>query len=196
MKMVIVNIESMGTKSSIFLLLLATIILNSSCGTSIEITKTNKATNLAVKSNKFRGTIFRETYPFIMLHVSDINSTSRFTLDSEEIRQAERLLREQIKDLNSSRPNQVNGSPVIHKNINKYFRQYVGFVNKNGEKVVHINFYWDRFSFTEKIKGYTDSRLTFEDEYAIVFDGGSHYWQVNINLTTGKVSDLQVNGVA
>jgi len=186
----------MRTKLSIFILLVVTIILSSSCSTTIEITKTNKETNLAVKSNKFRGTIFRETYPFIMLHVSDVNPASRFTLDGEDIRQAERLLRKQIKDLNSSRPNQEDGSPVIHKNINKYFRQYVGFLNKKGEKVVHINFYWDRFSFIEKLKGYSDNRLSFEAEYAIVFEGGTRYWQVIINLTTEKVSDLQVNGLA
>lgn len=177
----------------IFAILVLCLIL-SNCKTEIHIVPTAKKTNLAVTGPGFRGTLFTNTYPFADLHVSDIDSASRFTPSKEDIENAELLLSQQIKTLNKSRPNQFPDQPLIHK-THRYFRQYVGFRAPNGDKIIHVNFYWDRYSLKERIKGYNDGRLTFEDGYAMVFDGGSRYWQVNINLTVKKVSDLQVNGI-
>ena len=60
-----------------------------------------------------------------------------------------------------------------------------GFINTNGEKVIHINYIWNQGAF----------KMHFEDDYKTVLDGGSHYWQLNVNLTTQKVIDLRVNEV-
>lgn len=174
---------------------IAFVFILSSCSSALEISPTKKETNLAVKGSRFRGTIFTEKYPSANFHVSDVDFSKRFTPTKEDIEKVEMLLKQQIKEVNKLRPNQFKNSPIIDKNINNYFRQYVGFIHRN-ERIVHINFYWDKYSLKNKLKGYTDDRLSFEDDYAAVFDGGSRYWQVNVNLTTGKVTDLQVNGVA
>jgi hypothetical protein len=168
----------------------------SACKTTVNMMKTNKETNLAIKSSKFKGTVFTDTYPVSKLFVSDISSLRRFTPTKQEIEQAEEILRSQISLANKSLPNQYRNNPIIHKELNSYFRQYVGLINTNNERIIHVNFYWDRFSLKDKLKGYSDDRLKFEDEYAIVFDGGSRYWQITVNLTRKCLTDLQVNGIA
>ncbi|MGZ3756423.1 MAG: hypothetical protein ACXVAY_06745 [Mucilaginibacter sp.] len=182
-------------KNSIQYLFLISILVFSSCSTAIKIAPTKKTTNLSVKSSRFRGTIFTERYPSSNFHVSDINFSNRFTPSKDDIQKAEAILKQQIKEINKSRPNQYKNSNVIDKHIYDYFRQYVGFIGPSGEKYIHINFYWDKYPLKARLKGISDDRLHFEDDYAIVFDGGSHYWQININLTTQKATDLQVNGL-
>ncbi len=146
--------------------------------------------------NRARGTIFKNNYPFHNFMVSDVDSTTRWTPDKRDIELAEKILRAQIKNANKNLTNQVNNCPVIHRHLNDYFRQYVGILNDKGEKVIHINFSWDRFTLLDRIKGYSDGRLEFESDYAHVFDGCSYYWQVNVNLDKKTLSDLSINGIA
>ena len=66
---------------------------------------------------------------------------------------------------------------------------------KKGDSIIHINFQWDRFTLFDRIKGYWDDRLDYTSDFSIVFDGGSRYWNVNVNLTSKKMFGLSVNGV-
>jgi len=124
------------------------------------------------------------------------DTISRFTPTNEEIIEAERILKENIKDLNKQRMNQFGNYPVIHNHLNCYFRQYVGIINEKGEKIVHINLLWYRYSQAYLKKRYTDPRMGYSDEYVIVNDGGSFYWRVNVNLKLKKLFDLSINGIA
>lgn len=167
-----------------------------SCKANYELIKTDNADLIGLKSNRFRGTIFKQSYPFKNMYVSDIDSTKRFTPSQEEIAEAEEILRKQIKELNKNKPSQLGSCPVIHRNLNNYFRQYVGFYDAEGNKVIHINFLWDNYSLKDRVRGYNAPENNYNDDYIVAFDGCSNYWQVNINLTTKKASDLQVNGLA
>jgi hypothetical protein len=109
----------------------------------------------------------------------------RFTPTQDDILLAERLLREQLNDLNSDKINQGLGCPTIHKNLNKFARQYIGFINDEGEKIVWINAVWHT-----KVPEY------FEEDVVFVLDGCSYYWQIEVNLKTKKVAKLQINGVS
>lgn len=149
-----------------------------------------------VKINNSNGTIFNDNYPFKYFYVRDVDSTKRWTPEKADIELAEQLLRQQIKEINKQRPNQSGSCPVIHRHLNSYFRQYVGIINDRGQRLVHINFYWDRFGLWDRIRGYSDSRLGFDSDYAFVLDGCSHFWQINVNLDEKKLSDLRVNGIA
>ena len=166
------------------------------CKTSVNIVPTKNDTNLAVKSSRFRGTVFKTNYPFYKFFVLDVDSTKRFTPTKEDVELAEKILSNQLAKANRDRPNQVGRRPIIHRRLNNYFRQYVGVFTSDNERIIHINFYWDKYSITERWKGFHDGRLNFEDDYAIVFDGGSKYWQINVNLTKQCLSDLHVNGAA
>lgn len=99
--------------------------------------------------------------------------------------------------MNKERSNQPSGSPVLHKNLPKYFRQYVGFTDRAGNKIIHINFYWNRHNIIDRLSNYiylNDSRINYETDYSIVLDGGSYYWQINANITKRELTDLSVNG--
>ena len=128
-----------------------------------------------------REMIFRDTY---------ITSTKN------EIRLTETILKNQISKLNNPRVNQFRKRNYVDKNLNKYFRQYVGFINKNGDKVIHINFYWDKFTLHDRLKGYDDQRREYTSDFSMVLDGGSHYWNINVFLTQNKLERFEVNGVA
>jgi hypothetical protein len=112
------------------------------------------------------------------------NYNSRFSPTEEEILLAEQLLKEQLKSLNKDRINQSWDCPTIHKSLNKYARQYVGFLNEKGEKIIWINAVWQT-----KVPDY------FNDEIVFVLDGCSYYWNVEVNLSTKKVSHLMINGI-
>lgn len=149
-----------------------------------------------VKGPNFQGSIFKENYPDkYFYHAFD--SVNRFTPTRQEIAEVETILLNQLPAANNLRPNQGNGNPVIHKNLPKYFRQYVGYTDKQGNRIININFYWNHHSIIDKINDYSsgiDSRLNYDSEYSIFLDGGSYHWQADINLTKKKIMNIGVNG--
>jgi hypothetical protein len=166
------------------------------CVTTIKTFDTNDPDKIGVKANNFRGTIFKLTYPKAKLYIQPGDSLIRFTPDKNDIVLAETILKQQIDSINNPRVNQFGREEYIDENLSKYFRQYVGFINEQGHRVVHINFYWDRVSVIERAKGYRDGRLGYSSDFALVFDGGSRYWNINVDLTTKTLYALFVNGVA
>lgn len=125
----------------------------------------------------------------------ELDSTKRWTPDADDIKLAERILKEQIKDANKNKQNQMDGCPIIHKHLNDYFRQYVGLINDKGHKIIHVNMSWDKFTLRDRIVGSSDSRLDFNSDYSIVFDGCSYHWEVSIDMVDKKIIGLGVNGV-
>lgn len=178
----------------LILIFLATLLL--SCKTSIETFQTNDKDKIGVKSNKFRGTIFKSTYQKDKVYIAVTDSIKTFTPSIQDVTLAESILKEQIENANRSHINQLEKRQYIDRNMNKYFRQYIGFINNKDERIVHINFHWDRFTLMDRIKGYWDDRLDYTSDFSLVLDGGSRYWKVNVNLTTKTLYGLSVNGLA
>jgi len=104
----------------------------------------------------------------------------------EEARKAEELLAKKLNQLNKDRANQGDGCPDIEKNISKYVRQYIGYADKSGNKVIFINMIWS--------KGVDLDGL--DSEYVMIFDGCSRYWIVKVNLETEAFYDLDIKGSA
>jgi len=177
------------------LILISTLFIFNSCTITIKTFDTRDKDKTGVKSNKFRGTIFKNSYPKDKLFISSVNSVHMFIPTENEIKLAETILRQQIEKINNPRVNQFGKKQYIDKNLNKYFRQYIGFINDKDEKVIHINFYWDEYTLFDRLKGYDDQRLNYTSDFATVFDGGSHYWNINVNLTKNKLERLEVNGL-
>jgi hypothetical protein len=150
---------------------------------------------IGVKYKGARGTIFNDNYPFSNFLTSDVDSTTRWTPKRHDIELAEDILRKQIKSLNKNKVNQLDNCPLIHRHLNDYFRQYVGVKNSEGQRIIHINFSWDKHTLIDRIVGNADSRLKFTSDYSFVFDGCSYYWAVNVNLDKRQLSDLSINGV-
>lgn len=166
----------------------------SSCEPSMNIFKVDES-KIGVKYGKSRGTIFNGNCAFPNFLMLELDSTKRWTPDAADIQLAERILRAGIKEANKNRLNQMDGCPIIHRHLNDYFRQYVGLINDQGHKVIHINMSWDKFTLKDRLVGNSDSRRDFDSDYSITLDGCSYYWQVSIDLDDRKMLGFGVNGV-
>jgi len=67
-------------------------------------------------------------------------------------------------------------------NLARHKRQYVAFINEEGEKEVWVNCFCDMWG------------ENWRKEIIQVDDGGNCYFNLKINLTTGKYYDLIANG--
>ena len=139
-----------------------------------------KAQNVAehFKTKQFEVAIFPESSYEIM-------PGKRFTPTKEEIFEAEKALKSKLKEANRNLENQYN-SPIIHRNLKKYKRQYFGFINDKGEKILYINSLWKK----------NEEETKWLQQIIMVSDGGSHYWNIEYNLETDELINLSVNGPA
>ena len=143
-----------------------------------------------VKGNNFEGVIFSENY---FQQSSDTAETKikRFTPTVEDIILAERIL---IKKGNDT----TNKGDILYifNNLKKYHRQYIGYFNNKGERMIYVNcFQLDKDQLSEKIK--KSARVPdWHNTLYIVDDGGRRYWQAHINLDKKEINDISVNGVA
>ncbi len=139
-----------------------------------------KAQNVAehFKTKQFEVAIFPESSYEIM-------PGKRFTPTKEEIFEAEKALKSKLKEANRNLENQYN-SPIIHRNLKKYKRQYFGFINDKGEKILYINSLWKK----------NEEETKWLQQIIMVSDGGSHYWKIEYNLETDELINLSVNGSA
>lgn len=137
-----------------------------------------------IKGKCYEGYVFPAEYSGFM-PIDNFNA--RFTPTKDEVKQAEEIIKEQLKELNKNLLNQTGKCPVIHKKLSKYKRQYVGIITAQGEKIVWVNFVWGKD---------IDALQKWKDEIIIVLDGCSYYWNVKVNLNKGKLFDLSVNGSA
>ncbi len=107
----------------------------------------------------------------------------RFTPSKKDVDEAEESLLQQLPELNNDHMNQ-DDTPVIEKNLKKYRRQYFGYIDRNGKKILYINAFW------KKEKEF-DNWL---EESVNVLGKGSFFWNVKFNIETGELFDLTVNG--
>jgi hypothetical protein len=177
-----------------FSVLILVILINVGCKTTISTFQTTDPDKIGVKSNRFSGTIFKSSYPQKKLLISDTVNLNRFTPTENQIKSAETILILQIQEFNNPKVNQSKGE-YVDKNLNSYFRQYVGFIDEKGDSIIHINFYWNKYTLSDRLKGYSDGRLSYTSDYSIMLDGGVQYWKINVNLTIQKLERLEVNGI-
>jgi hypothetical protein len=130
------------------------------------------------KTKQFEVAIFPESSDEIM-------PGKRFTPTKEEIINAENALKSKLKEVNRNFENQYN-LPIIHRNLKKYKRQYFGFINDKGEKILYINSLWKK----------NEEENKWLQQIIMVSDGGSHYWNIEYNLNTDELMNLSVNGSA
>ena len=78
--------------------------------------------------------------------------------------------------------NQSKGCSNINRKRGKYCRHF-GFINTKGEKLIWINLFWNK-----------DLRDKAKYDLISVNDGCSYYWNVEVNITTKTLSNLQING--
>ena len=131
------------------------------------------------KTNKFDAAIFPYNY-------FDLIGGQRFTPTQQEIDKAELVLQTNLKALNKDLVNQTS-TPIIHRKLKKYKRQYFGYIDQNGDRILLINCFWSKnIDFSER----------WLKERIVVLDGGSYYWSIKFNLEKNELFGLNVNGYA
>lgn len=133
-----------------------------------------------INGKGYSGYIFSENH-FVLKSITD--QKDRFSPTDEHILLAESIVESRIKETNTLN-NQKNGCPIIHKNLNKYVRQYVGFINDNGDKIIWINFLWQKGMLQEELK----------KDIISISDGCSYYWNIEVNIDSHNLTNMQVNG--
>lgn len=134
-----------------------------------------------IQGNNFEGYIFNKEF-FILLTIK--NQKVRYTPNSEDITNAEQIISQKLYRINRKRINQASPCPIIHENLKNYERQYFGFINRRGEKIIWINYI---------IKDYVTKEMLAKD-LILPKDGCSNFWNVKVNLNLGKIFDLHING--
>ena len=143
-------------------------------------TETNFVIADHYKTRKFDTAIFPANY-------IDMLPTPRFSPTKQEVEKAEKCLKKNLEELNQPLVNQTPKT-IIHQKLNKYKRQYFGYVDSNGQRILIINCFW--------VKRRDDINRDWLKQSIDVLDGGSYYWHVKYNLDTDKLFDLNINGHA
>ncbi len=128
------------------------------------------------QTDKFDAAIFPATSTAVL------SGSKRFTPTKDDVDRAEEALLQQLPELNNDHQNQDN-TPVIEKNLKKYWRQYFGYIDNNGKKILFINAFWKKDKENE-------NWLT---DMINVEGGGSYYWTVKLNLDTEELFDITIN---
>ncbi len=121
-------------------------------------------------TKNFTGAIFPASYIEYA-----IGSQDRFTPEQSDINKAEQALRLNIKTI--SEP-----APAIAKNLPKFYRQYLGYVNQYGERMILINCFQPNDLLLKK----------WLDHFIIVEDNPKGFWNVEYNLEKNMFSNFYV----
>lgn len=132
-----------------------------------------------VKGSNYHGFAFHKDWD---VDVSIEDQQGRFTPTDADIANAEKLMQKRLAYENRFHENQEGLCPIIDEHLRKYERQYVGFVDEHGYRVLWMNFVWD-------------DKMTSQLANDIVLSEGGcgHYWHIKVNLDTEKVYGLEVN---
>lgn len=106
----------------------------------------------------------------------------RFTPTDDNVFFAERALSRDMRSLNKDRLYQTDDF-LIHTRLRVFKRQYFGYINEDGEKVLVINAFWNGIEQAS------------EDEWLNKVIKGSqapYFWTVKYNLDSNELYDLVI----
>jgi hypothetical protein len=160
-----------------------------------RIIKSEEVTDhsIHIVGDEFEGIVFKENY---YQRPGDTTEAKikRYTPSNEDIILTEQLLKNQTKNKT------YNGDKkYIFNNLKKYHRQYIGYFDQNGDKSIYVNCFPndEEWALVKAKDG--NKALDIPKWYNTifwVFDGGKPFWQMRINLKTGKIESFSINGVA
>lgn len=140
-----------------------------------------KKPGIMIKADDFEGVIFPDGFRWFV----PAKNSSAWTPEKNDIFLAESLVKDYLGHYKPDNEYYRECIPKILDALSRYKRQYAGFIDKDGEKNVFINFF-------------IPSSHTFDWTRKMVFvcDGGYHYFRITVNLSRKQCFDLSINGVA
>ena len=164
-----------------------------SCKSTFEIVEKPTDYSTVVEKGRVTGVVFSKNGSCFLC----LQDKERYTPTLDDIEKAETILKNWIKSENSRLANQIGNCPIIHNNLKNYRRQYFGYIDNSGNKIIYTTFNWDRYTLLDRLRGYSkDESENWKKEKEMVLDGCSYHWEIKINLDTEELFDLGVNGIA
>jgi hypothetical protein len=124
-------------------------------------------------TTSYKVAIFPDSFPIVGLN-------ERFTPSRAQVDKGEKALSRELFKLNISLENQDSDSP-IHRRLLQYKRQYFGFTNADGHKVLKIVAY---------LRDLDDGNFLLEER--AIESGTSDNWVVYYNIEKNELFDLEV----
>lgn len=112
-------------------------------------------------------------------HIIDSTYESFHPTD-QDIKNAKQLSNSYIEAL-SEINNNVKLLPFPNR---AYYRQYVGFIDENGDKIIFMNAFWD-----------FNIRTNNKTNCIFIMNEGTCYYQIKVNLNEKKCFDFDLNGI-
>jgi len=175
------------------LIIIILLLILVSCNSTFKVVEHPTDYSTVLKKRRVTAVLFKENASCFFC----LQDKNRFTPTIAEIEKAEKILKEKLYEANKSRINQSGKCPTIHKNLKSYRRQYFGYFDNNGHKIIYVTFNWDRYSILDRIRGYSkNENENWKSERQIVMDGCSNHWEIKINLDKEQLFELGINGIA
>jgi hypothetical protein len=133
---------------------------------------------LYIDTSKYAVLNFREEYKGYIFD----KSCKPTALSADDIYKIEKIIKTKVDNYNKNSAHKY----FFINNPNKYYKQFIAVINSKCEKEVWVNCFCEIFP----------SNFPWKTQTISVLDGGSCYFQLKINLTTNRVYDFGVNGVA
>lgn len=134
-----------------------------------------------IKTDEFEGAIIaKEQVP--QLRFFREKRTDYWTPTEQEIVEAEKLSKAYFEKYNGADQYVKASIPSIVGEWGKYKRQYVGLIEKNEDKTVWINYFYDSRDFSY-----------WDEEFPFVLGGGRNYFNIKVNLNKKECYDVQIN---
>jgi hypothetical protein len=130
-----------------------------------------------------KGAIISEEQVSQLKHFSE-KREKYWTPTEEDIMKAEKKSRAYLEQCCVTNKYAAMNIHKILAQWESYRRQYIGLIEKNGDKTIWINYF--HTSFLETFPDW-DEHLVF------VIDGGNAFFNIKVNLNTGTCYDLKIN---
>ena len=96
----------------------------------------------------------------------------------EDVLLCDKIIRNFVNKKERKKAVVVGNSPIIHENFDKYVRQYMGYVDKHGRKILRVRYVWKEFL--------KDDKFQWLDHQVGGIGGGTYFWQIEVNLRCKK----------
>lgn len=116
-----------------------------------------------------------------------VHDTCKFWMPTnKEFEQIDSITYIAIKEF----PKHTNMLKLNADSINNYYRQYVCYIDRNGDKIVYVNALCNNpMKIIKNIK-----HLDIYENLVIVKDGWDCYWHLYINISKRQYNSFNVNG--
>lgn len=165
-----------------------------------KIIKTEQVTDhsIHITSSDFEGVIFFEKYKgeYDVYDTAEYKKNSWYTPTVKDIESTEKVLVSELKNKAKTKKGKYNDAKIVFNELKSSYRQYIGYINPQGEKLICINGFPDDEGWAKERSRKPPYNLVWYQDIFRVFDGGPSFWHITINLTTKKIIFFGVNGIA